>query len=66
LLLSQYIPADVVNRIVLDAPDGQTEKKMSFEDLIEKLEHRLDRLLKTEKVISDLKQNHGGGADSEA
>ncbi len=55
LVLTQYIPDEVMDRLVIDAPNGTVKQKMSFEDLLEKLEHRLDYLLKFEKMINDLK-----------
>lgn len=55
LALLQYIPEDLMNRLVVDAPSGAVKKKMSFEELLENLEHRLDQLLRSERVINDLK-----------
>lgn len=52
--LLQYIPEDIVERMVVDAPEGDLKQKMSFEDLLEKLEHRLDHLLETERLMNDL------------
>ncbi len=57
LVLNQYIPEDVVNRLVVDAPNGTVTQKMSFEDLLEALESRLEILLKSEGVLSELRQN---------
>lgn len=61
LVLSQYIPEDLMDRLVVDAPDGKVQKKMSFEDLLENLEFRLDQLLKTEKMMNELKNPQRGG-----
>lgn len=58
LIMGQYIPQDVMDRLVVEAPNGKVTKKMSFEDLLHNLESRLDQLLKTEKVINELKENH--------
>lgn len=57
MALLQYIPENVMNRLVVDAPDGQAIKTMSFEDLLEKLEQRLDALLSSEKMISELRNS---------
>jgi DNA-binding NtrC family response regulator len=54
IALMQYIPEDLMDRLVVDAPEGADAKKMSFEDLLENLEHRLDQLLSSEKVMNDL------------
>lgn len=54
IALLQYIPEDIVDRMVIDAPHGSPNQKMSFDDLLEKLEHRLDHLLETEKLMNDL------------
>ncbi len=54
LTLMQYIPEETLERLVID-PSSETEtKKMSFDDLLENLEMRLDRLLASEKVMNDL------------
>jgi DNA-binding NtrC family response regulator len=57
LALMQYIPEDVMERLVIEAPLGQVVQTMSFEDLLEKLEHRLDLLLSSEKVINELRDS---------
>jgi DNA-binding NtrC family response regulator len=58
LVLLQYIPEDVIDKIVLDGdPGGDPKAKMSFESLLEKLEGRLDTLLASEKMILELKSN---------
>ena len=58
LALLQHIPEDVIDRLVVDAPEGRVTRKMSFEDLLEDLEHRLDQLLRSEKLMKDLKDSH--------
>lgn len=56
LAVLPYIPEDVLKRMVLDAPAGGTPKKMSFEDLLEALESRLDQLLRLETVLTELRE----------
>jgi DNA-binding NtrC family response regulator len=56
--LLQHIPDDLMDRLVIDAaPEGEVKKKMSFEELLENLELRLDQLLTSEKAINELKGN---------
>ncbi len=55
MALLQYIPEDVMDRLVVDTPEGKGIQTMRFEELLEKLEHRLDSLLNSEKMISDLR-----------
>lgn len=57
IALMQHIPADVLDRLIVDSPGESTETKMSFEKLLENLEQRLDQLLTSEKMINDLKGN---------
>ncbi len=57
IALMQYIPEETIDRMVVDAPNGNVKEKMSFEDLLEKLEHRLETLLVSEKMLADLKTN---------
>ncbi len=56
VVLSQYIPPEMQDRMVVDTQPSGGLQKMSFEDLLEQLEHRLDNLLKSEKVMNDLRQ----------
>lgn len=52
-----YIPQDVLNRMVLDAPaTGAPSKKMSFDELLEAMESRLDQLLRLETVLTELRE----------
>lgn len=55
--LMQYIPEGVIDQMIVDAPEGHVQKKMSFEDLLEVLEVRLDRLLKSETFLNDMQQD---------
>ncbi len=55
--LVQYIPEDVIDQMIVDAPAGHVQQKMSFEDLLEVLEVRLDRLLKSETFLNEMQQN---------
>lgn len=57
LAVLPYIPPDVLGRTVLDVPTrGGPTKKMSFEDLLEALESRLDQLLRLENVLTELRE----------
>lgn len=55
--LMQYIPEDVIDQMIVDAPEGHVQKKMSFEDLLDVLEVRLDRLLKSETFLNEMQQD---------
>jgi DNA-binding NarL/FixJ family response regulator len=57
LVLLQHIPEDVIDRLVIDGPGSNSNNKMSFDTLLEKLESRLDTLLASEKMIVELKTN---------
>jgi FixJ family two-component response regulator len=57
LIMDQYIPEDVQNKMVVDAPGGVIKKKMSFDDLLSDLESRLDMLLTSEKLLTEMKSN---------
>jgi DNA-binding NtrC family response regulator len=57
IALLQHIPEELMDRLVIDASQSGTAKKISFEDLLETLEHRLDRLLTSEKVMHSLVQD---------
>ncbi|MGZ5278346.1 MAG: response regulator [Pseudobdellovibrionaceae bacterium] len=54
IALLQYIPEELLGRMVIDAPSEGEDRKMGFDDLLESLEHRLDHLLTSEKVMHDL------------
>lgn len=57
LVLSRHLTPEMQARMVVETKDGGGLKKMGFEDLLERLEHRLDSLLKSEKMMSDLKND---------
>ena len=58
IVLMQHIPADIIDRILVETNDqGQVVHKMSFEDLLEKLEMRLDYLLKSEHLMNEMRIN---------
>jgi DNA-binding NtrC family response regulator len=58
IIMSQYIPSEVLDRLILETDaKGQIQAKSSFEGLLEKLETRLDQLLKSEKMLVELKTN---------
>lgn len=50
-----YIPEDVLARMIIEAPGGTVKKKMSFDDVLETLEGRLDQLLSSEKVLNEMR-----------
>jgi DNA-binding NtrC family response regulator len=56
IALLQHIPEELMDRLVLAAPqkEGGPMQKLSFEQLLENLEHRLDQLLNSEKVMHEL------------
>ncbi len=62
IALMQYIPDELMGRMVIDAPSEQESgqrvppplRKMGFDELLEKLEHRLDQLLSSEKVMHEM------------
>jgi FixJ family two-component response regulator len=58
LAVLPYIPEDVLNRMIVNAPNGTVKKSMSFEDLMEALETRLDQLLKAEKSLGELREKN--------
>jgi DNA-binding NtrC family response regulator len=55
LILNQHIPSDIVERMVIEAQEGSVRNKMSFESLLEHLESRLERLLESEKIMTQLR-----------
>ncbi len=58
VVLLQHIPEELIDRLLVDAdPGGNVKAKISFEDLMERLESRLDSLLASEKMITELKTN---------
>ncbi len=54
IALMQYIPDEFMDRLVIDAGPGNSAKKISFDELLETLEHRLDHLLNSEKMMNSL------------
>lgn len=57
MIMTQYIPEDVIDRLVIDAPGGRVQSKMSFEQLLGFLEKRLDQLLNSEKILIEMRAN---------
>lgn len=57
LIMDQYIPIEVLNRLIVEDMYGSKNKQMSFNDLLEKLETRLELLLDNEKLYSEIKSN---------
>ncbi len=58
LIMEQYIPEDVMKRMIVENPDGENKKPMSFDQLLENLESRLEVLLQNEKLLTQMKVNH--------
>lgn len=59
LTLMQYIPEDLMQRLIVDASTDQNAQKMSFDELLENLEHRLDQLLTSEKLMNEVSFRKG-------
>lgn len=57
LLLDQYIPIEIRDRMIVDAPGGKVEKKIGFDDLLGHLEQRLEKLLESEKILNEMRVN---------
>lgn len=57
LLLDQYIPPEILERMVVDAPGGHVKKKMGFDELLGHLENRLEKLLESEKIMNEMRAN---------
>jgi FixJ family two-component response regulator len=60
VILSQYIPDEILERLMVETDEnGQVKARHSFEEFLERLESRLDFLLKSERVLLELKtQNY--------
>lgn len=56
MVFSQHVPKEVLERMVIETQEGVVTKKMSFEDILENLERRLDTLLESERILSQLKR----------
>ena len=56
MVVLPYIPQDVLDRMVVDTQNTSGSKKMSFDDLLENLETRLEQLLRSEKVLGEIRQ----------
>ena len=56
LVIIPYIPQDLLDRMIVDTQNRSGSKKMSFEDLLENLETRLEQLLQSEKVLGEIRQ----------
>ena len=57
LVMEQYIPDEVMKRMIVEAPNGIIKKQMGFDDLLENLEGRLETLLNNEKLLTEMKVN---------
>jgi two-component system response regulator TtrR len=57
LSLMQYIPEDLMEAQLISDAEESAAAPLTFEQLLEHLEHRLDELLKTETVMTNLKTN---------
>jgi DNA-binding response OmpR family regulator len=56
LVVLPYIPQNVLDRMIVDTQNRSGSKKMSFDDLLENLETRLEQLLNSEKVLAEIRQ----------
>ena len=63
-LFEQYIPKDVLDEMIVDAPNGQIKQKMSFEGLLEQLEMKFETLLESEKSLTEFKMQSRQGLSS--
>lgn len=60
IALMQHIPSELMDRLIIDASSSSSgAQKLSFEELLESLEHRLDQLLTSEKVMHELTNTQG-------
>lgn len=58
IIMEQYIPDDVLARLVVETNGaGHVKNKTSFESVLEKLETRLERLLESERILTEMKIN---------
>ena len=57
LIMEQYIPEGVMKKMIVEAPDGVVKTQMSFDQLLESLESRLETLLQSENILTDIKVN---------
>lgn len=57
LVMDQYIPPEIKERFIVDAPEGTITKHQSFDQLLESLENRLETLLNSEKLLTELRLN---------
>ena len=60
LIMDQYIPEDVQNRMIVETVGDKVKKKISFEDLLASLDARLDQLLQKEKLFQQIKLKSPG------
>lgn len=51
-----YIPEDILNRMIVETKNGNVVRKVSFEQVLEGLEARLDSLVRSERVLQELRQ----------
>lgn len=57
LTFLQYIPQEIQDKMVVDAPQGVVVGKMKFEDLLFELEAKLNELLRNEKSLTQIVSN---------
>lgn len=57
IVCHNYIPQDVMDRLVVEAPNGQVKKQLNFDDVMENLETRLHKLLNSEKSLERLRDS---------
>jgi hypothetical protein len=61
LILQNYVPEDVLDRMIFQNPTdpAQKRKNVNFDSLMGDLESRLDHLLQEEKNLENLKKSKG-------
>lgn len=61
LILQNYVPEDVIDRMILENPSDPTQKRknVNFDSLMGDLESRLDHLLQAEKNLENPKDSKG-------
>ena len=57
MILQQYIPSEVHDRLIVEAPGETVTQKMSFDQLLGRLEARLEQLLESEKILDHMRTN---------
>lgn len=59
LVCHNYMPQEIMDRLVVEAPNGHVKHHLNFDDVMEGLETKLHKLLTAEKnLVSDRKSDH--------